>query len=73
MPGYTYPPSTEELVYGLNIRISPRPSGSYDGVPGYTLQGDILSQMGPVAAGAPPVPLRAGESIYSPTRAFRLI
>jgi hypothetical protein len=71
---YSYPNEAEELVYGLNIRILPRPiEGTLpDGSPAYTLQGDILCQMGPVATNAPPVPLRAGESIYSPARAFRL-
>ncbi|MFZ0495644.1 MAG: hypothetical protein WBE80_00395 [Methylocella sp.] len=71
---YSYPKAAEEGVYGLNIQILPRPidGTAPDGSPVYTMQGDILCQMGPVAPNAAPVPLRAGESLYSPARAFRL-
>jgi hypothetical protein len=55
------------VAYGLNIVIpNPRPSD-------YTQWGDLLSQMGPVPALTEiPVILHPGESIYSPSRAFRL-
>jgi hypothetical protein len=70
---YSYPSAAEEMVYGLNIVITPRPiEGTENGTPAYALQGDILGQMGPVAQNAAPVPLRPGESLYSPGRAFRL-
>jgi hypothetical protein len=72
---FSYPSAAEELVWGLNIVIpSPRPTGGTapDGLPVYTMQGDILSQMGPVEPNQAPVPLREGESLYSPARTFRL-
>lgn len=60
------PLPVSEEVYGLNIQINT--SGGVENRPGT----DILTQMGPVATGAPPVSLHPTWSIYSPSRAFRL-
>jgi hypothetical protein len=65
MSGGLSPLYVEELVYGLNIQI-PNPRLTPDA------PGDALFQLGPIAIEAAPQVLHPGESLYSPTRAFRL-